>query len=115
MALELEIGRSEDVVVVSCRGRIVFGDETTQLSKKVRALLPESTQIVLNLGAVKDMDSGGLGTLIGLVISARRAGGDLKLCNLSRKVHEVLNVTKFITVVEVYLGESEAVSAFRCR
>lgn len=115
MALELEIGRADDVIVVWCRGRIVFGEETTELSKKVRALLPESAQIVLNLGAVSYTDSGGLSTLIGLVVSARRAGGDIKLCNLSRSIHDVLRITKLLTAIEVYSGEQEAVSAFRRR
>jgi anti-sigma B factor antagonist len=112
MALELEVGRSGSIAVVVCRGRIVFGRETTELSKTVRTLLDNSPHIVLDLGAVPTMDSGGLGTLLGLVASARRSGGDLKLCNLSRKVDELLRLTKLSEVVEVFPDQQAALGSF---
>lgn len=112
MALQLEVSRSDGVIVVSCSGRIVFGEETTELAKTVRNLLMESSQIVLDLGAIRELDSGGLGTLLGLVSSARRSGGDIKLCNLSSKAREVLHITRLLTVVEAYSKEEEAVAAF---
>lgn len=113
MALELEVARGEGVAVVVCRGRIVFGNETTELSKTIRLLLPENPRIVLHLGAVQTIDSGGLGTLIGLVASARRAQGDIKLCSVSPKAREVLQLTKLLEVVEVYPDQPAAVAAFR--
>lgn len=113
MALEIQIGRSGQVAVVVCRGRIVFGGETTELSKAVRTLLETGSRIVLDLGAVQALDSGGLGTLVGLVASARRSGGDLKLCSLSRKVDEVLRLTKLAEVVEIYPDQPAAVAAFQ--
>jgi len=113
MALELEVGRAEGVAVVVCRGRIVFGNETTELSKTIRLLLPQDPRIVLHLGAVQTIDSGGLGTLIGLVASARRAHGDLKLCSVSGKAREVLQLTKLLDVVEVYPDEAAAAAAFQ--
>jgi len=113
MALELEVGRAEGVAVVVCRGRIVFGNETTEFSKTVRLLLSEDPRIVLHLGAVQTIDSGGLGTLMGLVASARRAQGDLRLCSVSPKVREVLQITKLLDVVQVYPDEAAAVAAFR--
>ena len=104
--------RVEGVAVVVCRGRIVFGNETTDLSKTVRRLLPEDPRVVLHLGAVQTIDSGGLGTLIGLVASARRAQGDIKLCSVSPKAHAVLQLTKLLEVVEVYPDPPAAVAAF---
>ncbi len=112
MALELEVSRSRDIAVVVCRGRIVFGPETTELSRSVRSLLESSPRVVLDLGAVQTLDSGGLGTLLGLVASARRSGGDLKLCHLSRKVEDVLRLTKLCDVVEVFPDREGAVAAF---
>ena len=112
MALKIEVGRSGGVAVVVCRGRIVFGPETTELSKTVRTLLQESPRVVLDLGAVQTIDSGGLGTLIGLVASARRSGGDLKLCHASPKVDEVLRITKLCELVEVFPDEQAALRAF---
>ena len=113
MALKIEVGRTGGVAVVVCRGRIVFGPETTELSKTIRALLQENPRVVLDLGAVQSIDSGGLGTLIGLVASARRSGGDLKLCHLSPKVDEVLRLTKLNEMVEVFPDEQAARRAFQ--
>ena len=115
MPLDLEITRSDGVIVVSCCGRIVFGEETTRLCKTVRDLLPESPQIVLNLRAVKNVDSGGLGALVGLVISARILGGDLKLCNLSSQVQSVFKITRLGTAIDIFNSPQEAIPAFQRR
>ncbi len=115
MALALQLRRCDSVVVVACQGRIVFGEETTALCKTVRDLLPGNPQIVLNLQCVENIDSGGIGALMGLVSSARRAGGDVKLCQVSRKVSQVLDITRLYAVVEIFLTEAAAVAAFRPR
>ena len=112
MALELKVGQVKGVAVIVCRGRIVFGSETTELSKTIRLLLPENPRIVLNLEAVQTIDSGGLGTLIGLVASARRGDGDIKLCSVSPKVRDVLQLTKLIEVLAIFPDEATAVAAF---
>lgn len=112
MALELKVGQVKGVAVIVCRGRIVFGSETTELSRTIRLLLPENPRVVLNLGAVQTIDSGGLGTLLGLVASARRGEGDIKLCSVSAKVREVLQLTKLIEVLAVLPDEATAVAAF---
>ena len=115
MSLDLKITRLDDVIVVSCCGRVVFGEETTRLCGTVRDLLPESPQIVLNVGAVKNVDSAGLGALVGLVTSARTLGGDIKLCDLSSKVQSLLQITRLDTVIQVFSSQEEAISAFRRR
>jgi len=112
MSLDLEITRSDGLTVVSCCGRIVFGEETTRLCKTVRDLLPEGPQIVLNLRAVEYVDSGGLGALVGLVNSARALGGDIKLCGLSSQVQSIFEIMRLPTVIEVFTGQQEAISAF---
>lgn len=113
--LELRITRSDRVIVVACTGRIVFGEETTTLCRTVRDLLTEQAQIALNLQGVDHVDSGGLGALVGLVLSARRTGGDVKLCNVVPRVRELLRITGLATAIDVCSSEETAVSAFRLR
>jgi anti-sigma B factor antagonist len=98
---------------VSCQGRIVFGEEATALREKLKGLLISSKQIVLNLSNVSYIDSGGLGTLVGVYSSARAAGADIKLTGLGQRVRDVLQVTKLVTVFEVYDSEQQAIDAFR--
>jgi anti-sigma B factor antagonist len=105
----------DGIVVVDCSGRILFGEETSALRETVRRLLAETSQIVLNLGEVSYIDSGGLGTLVALYSSARISGGSIKLANLTQRVGDLLQVTKLLTVFDVYDGEDKAVRAFRKR
>lgn len=113
MTLRMSTRLLDGIVVLDCSGRIVFGDETTALRETVKGLLAETRQIVLNLGEVNYIDSGGLGTLVGLYTSARSQGGSIKLANLTHRVGDLLQVTKLVTVFDVYDGEDKAVRAFR--
>ncbi len=113
MTLKMSTRLLDGIVVVDCSGRIVFGEETTALRETVKNLLNETKQIVLNLGGVNYIDSGGLGTLVGLFTSARNTGGSIKLANLTQRVGDLLQVTKLLTVFDVYEGEDKAVRAFR--
>jgi anti-sigma B factor antagonist len=113
MTLRLKTRLLDGIVVLDCEGRILFGEETTALRDTVKELLKESKQVVLNLGGVNYIDSGGLGTLVALYTSARSAGASIKLANLTQRVGDVLQVTKLLTVFEVYDGEDKAVRAFR--
>ena len=115
MNLKMNTRLLDGIVVVDCSGRIVFGDETSALRDTVKQLLAETRQIVLNLGEVSYIDSGGLGTLVALYSSARSAGGGIKLANLTERVGDLLQVTKLLTVFDVYEGEDKAVRAFRRR
>lgn len=111
--LKLSTRLVDGIIVLDCDGRIIFGDETTALREAVKDLLKETSQIVLNLGGVSYIDSGGLGTLVALYTSARSSGGSIKLANLTQRVGDVLQVTKLLTVFDVYEGEDKAVRAFR--
>lgn len=115
MTLKLSTRVVDGVTVVDCSGRIVFGDESALLRDTIKGLLNDTKNIVLNLGQVNYIDSGGLGTLVSLYTSARSAGGNLKLANLTRRVGDLLQVTKLLTVFEVYDGEDKAVQSFRKR
>ncbi len=112
MRLELETFTQGDVRVLRCRGRIIYGVEADALRERVNALLQETPRIVFHLGGVRDMDSGGIGRVVGMVVSARRAGGDIKFCHLSPKVDHVLQITGLLRVFEVFATEKEAVRAF---
>lgn len=114
MQLTLTAHKLKDgIVVVDCAGRIVFGEETSELRDQVKSLISQTGRIVLNLGEVNYIDSGGLGTLVSLYTSAGSAGGAIKLARLTRRVGDLLQVTKLLTVFEVYETEEEAVESFR--
>src|SRR5205823_14669900 len=102
------------VTILSCNGRVVFGDESSALRDMVKGLIAEGkSNIVINLGGVSYIDSGGLGTLVSLFTSARAAGGDIKLANLTQRVGDLLQITKLLTVFEVCEGEQKAVESFK--
>jgi anti-sigma B factor antagonist len=112
MNLKLSSRAVQGVMVVDCNGRIVFGEESAALREFIKNLLAEQKQIVINLANVNYIDSGGLGTMVGLYTSARNSGGTVKLANLTKRVGELLQVTKLLTVFEVYDSEEKAVSSF---
>jgi anti-sigma B factor antagonist len=100
------------VLIVDCAGRIVFGDESALLRDTLKKLIPENSRILLNLSSVSYIDSGGLGTLVALYTTARNVGGALKLTGLTQRVGDLLQVTKLVTVFEVYNNEDEAIKSF---
>jgi len=113
MTLKMDTHVTEGITVVSCQGRIVFGEEATELRETLKRLLETTRQIVLNLSGVTYIDSGGLGTLVGVYSSARSSGADIKLTGLGQRLRDVLQITKLVTVFEVYDTEQEAIAAFR--
>src|SRR5258708_9477941 len=98
MALNITTGRTDGVIVVYLSGVIFFGEESASLRVFAKDLLNKSRQIVFDLGEVTHIDSGGLGTLVGLYASARKAGGDIKLAHLGSHAHELLRLTKLVSV-----------------
>ncbi len=113
MTLKMETRVADGVTVVSCHGRIVFGEEATALRETLKRLLASTRNIVLNLSGVTYIDSGGLGTLVGVYSSARASGADIKLSGLGQRLRDVLQITKLVTVFEVYENEQQAIAAFR--
>jgi anti-sigma B factor antagonist len=113
MQLKLTTRTQDGILIVDCIGRIVFGEESSRLRETIKKSLAETNRIVLNLGEISYIDSGGLGTLVGLRTSALNAGGTIKLTNLTKRVGDLLQVTKLLTVFDVYNSEAEAVESFR--
>lgn len=113
MGLKITTKQTDGVTVVHCNGRIVFGEEAASLREQVKNLLTTQKNIVLNLGGVSYIDSGGLGTLVGLYTSARAAGGDIRLANLTQRVGDQLQITKLVTVFEVFESEEKAINSFK--
>ena len=113
MSLEITTREVDHVTLLDIRGRIVLGDETDALRTAIRDLIARGkTKIILNLADVDYIDSSGVGELVGCFTTVRNAGGELKLLNLSRKVHDILNVTKLYTVFDIRDDEFKAVKSF---
>ncbi|HVP43330.1 MAG TPA: STAS domain-containing protein [Terriglobales bacterium] len=113
MSLALEISRVDNVTVVTCQGRIVFGQETTDFCRTVRDLLPQAPRVILNLHAVEYIDSGGLGSIVGLVLAARRLSGALVICDPSNRAEHLLRLTKLTSVIPVYPSQEQALAELR--
>jgi len=113
MPLALESRDVGQVTILDMRGRITLGDEIEDLRSAVRNLVAKGRKkIILNLAAVDYIDSSGVGELVGCFTTVRNAGGELKLLNLSKKVHDVLHVTKLYTVFDIREDEFNAVKSF---
>jgi anti-sigma B factor antagonist len=101
------------VVILDLSGRITLGDETGQLRDAIRQLIAAGKKkIVLNLAHIDYIDSSGVGELVSSFTAVRNAGGDLKLLSLTKKVQDVLHVTKLYTVFDVKEDEFTAVKSF---
>ncbi len=112
MQLKISTRTLHGVMIVDCSGRLVFGEESASLREKVKKLLAQSPKLVLNLNDVNQVDSGGLGTLVSLFTTARNAGGTLKLASLNQRVGDLLQITKLVTIFEVFDDEEKAAKSF---
>jgi anti-sigma B factor antagonist len=113
MALKANTSKMDGVTVVYLSGAILFGEESASLRALVKDLLNQSTHIVLDLGDVTYIDSGGLGTLVALYASARKIGGDIRLARVGQRANEVLTITKLITLFEVFDKTEKAINSFK--
>lgn len=112
MALNITTCPRDGVMVVYCRGAIIFGKESTALRTVVTGLLKKSCEIVIDLAGVPYIDSGGLGTLVALYLSAQKVGGAIKLATVARHAYEVLQMTKLLTIFEVFPDVESAIASF---
>jgi anti-sigma B factor antagonist len=113
MQLKITNKTVDGILVLQCSGRIVFGEESSYLRDTVKAAIQSNKRIVLNLGEVNYIDSGGLGTLVALHTTAYNAGTTIKLANLTKRVGDLLQVTKLLTVFDVHSSEHDALESFR--
>lgn len=115
MQLSLQSETLGDVVVIRCRGRIVSGDEARTLQAEIDRLTALTKSVVLQLAEVTYVDSGGLGALVRIYGVLRAARGDLKVCQLSPFVEQVLQATNLLKVFQPFATEKEAIEAFSAR
>ena len=105
---------SGPVTIVDLSGRISLGEGSALLRKTIRDLLDGGqTRILLNLGDVNYIDSSGIGELVSAFTAVRNRTGELKLLNLTKKVHDLLQLTKLFTVLEVYWEEGTAIRSYQ--
>ena len=113
MALKITDRMVDGVALEVLEGRIVLGEESNSLREKIKSLLAAGQKkVVFNMDNVTYIDSSGLGALVAAHTSARSQGAFLKLCNLGSKFQEILQVTKLVTVFEVYPNEAAAIASF---
>jgi anti-sigma B factor antagonist len=116
MSMPVKMTNSEvdGVSVVRLDGRIVLGEESNSLRERLKSLVAEGKKkIVLNMAKITYIDSAGLGTLVAAHVSAKTQGASVRLSHLGQKFHEVLQMTKLLTVFDVYDAEAAAVSSFQ--
>ncbi|MEW6126198.1 MAG: STAS domain-containing protein [Acidobacteriota bacterium] len=103
----------EGVSVLDLSGKIVLGEGDIQIKDRIKDLLADGQRrILLNLGDVSYIDSAGLGALISCYATTKREGGSLKLMNLTKRVQDLLTITKLITVFDCYDSEREAIDSY---
>lgn len=112
MSLSVNTRRVGDVVVVDMSGRLTSGEPVLLLRDTVRRFLEDGERkFVLNLGNVSYIDSSGLGELVTTYTSLQKRGGNVNLLNLTKKAHDLLQMTKLLTVFDTYDEEGKAVAA----
>ena len=114
MALTIASREVDGVTVLDLSGRITLGEGSVQLRDAVRDLITKGQKsILLNLGDVNYIDSSGLGELVGAYTTARNQGATLKLLKLTKKVHDLLQLTKLYTVFDIHDDEASAIASFK--
>ena len=114
MALTIASREVDGVTVLDLNGRITLGEGSVQLRDAIRDLISKGqTRILLNLAEVNYIDSSGLGELVSAYTTAKNQGATLKLLNLTKKVHDLLQLTKLYTVFDVSDDEAKAIASFK--
>ena len=114
MTMKASTRQVNGVTVVDMSGRITLGEGSVILREAVKDLVAKGQKkILLNLGDVTYIDSSGIGELVSAFTSVRNQGGELKLLNLTKKVHDLLQITKLYTVFDIKDDESKAIEAFK--
>lgn len=113
MSMKAITRQVDSVNVVDLSGRITLGEGCSQLRELIRDLLAKGHKnILLNLGEVTYIDSSGIGELVSGFTAVSNQGGHLKLLNLTKKVQDLLQITKLLTVFDVHDDEAKAIASF---
>ena len=114
MSMKVSNRQVDGITIVDMSGRITLGEGSVVLRDTIRDLVANGQKkILLNLGDVTYIDSSGIGELVSAFTSVRREGGDLKLLNLTKKVHDLLQITKLYTVFDIKDDEATAIKSFK--
>ena len=113
MSMKSSNRQVDGITIVDMSGRITLGEGSVVLRDSIRDLIGKGQKkILLNLGDVTYIDSSGIGELVSAFTAVRREGGELKLLKLTKKVHDLLQITKLYTVFDIKDDEATAIQAF---
>ncbi len=113
MSMKATVRQIDSVTVVDVRGRITLGEDCKQLREVIRGELAKNHKnLLLNLADVTYIDSYGIGELVSAFTAISNQGGQLKLLNLTKRVHDLLQITKLYTVFDIHDDEATAISSF---
>jgi anti-sigma B factor antagonist len=116
MSIKLAVRQVNDVAVLDASGRITLGPDATTLRETVRDLVAKGQKkLLLNLAEVSYIDSSGIGELVSVFTTVANQGGKVKLLNLTKRVHDLLQITKLYTIFEVFDDEAAALASFSSR
>ncbi len=114
MSMKVATRQVDGITILDLSGRITLGEGSVTLRDAIRDLVGKgSRKILLNLGNVNYIDSSGIGEMVSAFTSVKNAGGELKLLNLTKKVHDLLQITKLYTVFDIKDDETTAIGSFR--
>ena len=114
MALTIASRGVDGVTVLDLSGRITLGEGSVQLREAVRDLISKGSKtMLLNMGDVNYIDSSGLGELVSAYTTSKNQGANLKLLSLTKKVKDVLQLTKLYTVFDIYDDEASAIASYK--
>ena len=114
MALTIATREVDGVTVLDLSGRITLGEGSVQLRDAIRGLISKGVKnVLLNMGDVNYIDSSGLGELVSAFTTAKNQQADVKLLNLTKKVHDLLQLTKLYTVFDIKDDEASAIASFK--
>ena len=114
MTMKASTRQVDGITIIDLSGRITLGEGSVVLRDTIRDSVGQGVKkILLNLGDVTYIDSSGIGELVSAYTTVRNQGGELKLLNLTKKVHDLLQITKLYTVFDVRDDEAGAIKSFR--
>jgi anti-sigma B factor antagonist len=113
IAMKIEMRTVGDVRILDCSGKITLGEGTMSIRNTVRDILQSGAKrIILNLAAVNYIDSAGVGELMSTYTTVVNRGGQLKLLNLTKKLRDVLAITRLLTIFDVFDDEKAVLASF---
>ncbi len=111
--MQIEERPTGDVIVLDLKGKMTLGEGDELLKDKINSLVHQGRRkVVLNLEGVPYIDSAGLGEIVRTYTTVSRQGGSMKLLNLTKRITDLLSITKLLTVFETYDNEADAVRSF---